>query len=136
MGQLSGWGFVFQSTLPHGERLENPLAPSMPAKFQSTLPHGERPAYPRRLPMLICFNPRSRTGSDAMIFPVYSLMILFQSTLPHGERRLSIMIAVRGTCFNPRSRTGSDAKIRTSPSGIKGFNPRSRTGSDCYLITL
>ena len=33
--------------------------------LQSTLPHGERPRYLRAASALMCFNPRSRTGSDA-----------------------------------------------------------------------
>ncbi|SDT03380.1 hypothetical protein SAMN05444162_2904 [Paenibacillaceae bacterium GAS479] len=56
----------FQSTLPHGERLRfNPLN-GEGVKFQSTLPHGER--QPTVTPSLCMsgFNPRSRTGSDAM----------------------------------------------------------------------
>ena len=34
----------------------------------------------------ICFNPRSRTGSDKFIFHDFSEHIELQSTLPHGER--------------------------------------------------
>ena len=56
---------LFQSTLPHGERLYNITGYSSGNIFQSTLPHGERPPS------------------------VYSLpsASLFQSTLPHGERQ-------------------------------------------------
>jgi len=57
----------------------------------------------------ICFNPRSRTGSDTLLFQSVILYFLFQSTLPHGERLLMpIIISPRLLCFNPRSRTGSD----------------------------
>ena len=79
---------AFQSTLPHGERLETYSkcarwlisihAPARGAKptgtegthkspFQSTLPHGERhPHDMLALLPLLNFNPRSRTGSDAI----------------------------------------------------------------------
>ena len=36
----------------------------------------------------LCFNPRSRMGSDVSCVAVLSVPRLFQSTLPHGERRL------------------------------------------------
>ena len=35
---------------------------------------------------LVCFNPRSRTGSDAGLFYPNISDTVFQSTLPHGER--------------------------------------------------
>ena len=35
-------GFVFRSTLPHGERRNGGRPDTMPHKFRSTLPHGER----------------------------------------------------------------------------------------------
>ena len=101
----------------------------------------------------ICFNPRSRTGSD--LNPQSSAPpddLEFQSTLPHGERRPRSTTEPTEASFNPRSRTGSDAKTifsnraysrfqSTLPHGERraagdrscapyGFNPRSRTGSD------
>ena len=56
---------VFQSTLPHGERLRTFFLEQVTDMFQSTLPHGERPG----------------------LWPVGAEGALFQSTLPHGERR-------------------------------------------------
>ena len=55
---------MFQSTLPHGERLMFTFQNHSVSVFQSTLPHGERH---RRVRMIY--------HSDK-----------FQSTLPHGER--------------------------------------------------
>ena len=54
----------FQSTLPHGERLQNRSLCLSQYQFQSTLPHGER------------------------LYPLLTqkLLLKFQSTLPHGER--------------------------------------------------
>ena len=57
-------GAVFQSTLPHGERLLFRTAAPPPQTFQSTLPHGERL-------ITVCAQIQSAK---------------FQSTLPHGER--------------------------------------------------
>src|ERR1700735_1564360 len=36
-------------------------------QFQSTLPHGERPVRVPAVATVLCFNPRSRTGSDSTI---------------------------------------------------------------------
>ena len=54
--------------------------------FQSTLPHGERPRAPFGINGIVCFNPRSRMGSDCRPCENYALYLWFQSTLPHGER--------------------------------------------------
>ena len=56
---------MFQSTLPHGERLTNIYTLFFLFRFQSTLPHGERPFG----------DAWAKSGHK------------FQSTLPHGERR-------------------------------------------------
>ena len=100
---------VFQSTLPHGERLQAAEDAAAELEFQSTLPHGERHGVegiqaalngvsihaPARgatslgfsyIPRLSGFNPRSRTGSDRKITDKYDYSDKFQSTLPHGER--------------------------------------------------
>ena len=61
--------WIFQSTLPRGERLHNNVLPDVANRFQSTLPRGER-----RVPAIQPFH-------------VY---VLFQSTLPRGERRFTL----------------------------------------------
>ena len=60
----------------------------------------------------VCFNPRSREGSDG----------LFRSAARHDRR------------FNPRSREGSDNNAGVNSLINSGFNPRSREGSDEYSI--
>ena len=81
-----------------------------------------------------CFNPRSRTGSDRRMGPLFSasvvsihapargatrqrhitqILLQFQSTLPHGERHTDQMNIWDTTSFNPRSRTGSDTGFRS-----------------------
>ena len=121
--------FLFQSTLPRGERrralhaavlepgfnprsregsdITPPLEMVDKTGFQSTLPRGERPAHQAIL---------SDTAS-------------FQSTLPRGERldggvyllrpRVSIHAPARGA-------TGNDLQEHADSR----FNPRSREGSD------
>ena len=78
--------YVFQSTLPHGERLFwNKIFLALHL-FQSTLPHGERlPPY-KVVHIWEHFNPRSHTGSD-------NFLTWFSK--PRWD-------------FNPRSHTGSD----------------------------
>ena len=98
--------------------------------FQSTLPHGERPSASWTCITTTSFNPRSHTGSDFHIFALVETnkqfqstlphgerlpcwcswvhISMFQSTLPHGERLSKIAIISPGMCFNPRSHTGSD----------------------------
>ena len=56
--------------------------------FQSTLPHGERLRLYSQKSIKYHFNPRSHTGSDSTQYTKLSHVVLFQSTLPHGERQL------------------------------------------------
>ena len=150
--------------------------------FQSTLPRGERLL---RLIYGILLTPISihapARGATFSAPPATSFSLLFQSTLPRGERRsfvswgififpISIHAPARGatgshpiTClrfknFNPRSREGSDsipslhagapkisihapargATIDRNAFGfeIDNFNPRSREGSDLYRVSV
>ena len=55
---------VFQSTLPHGERLDAVSTRIRRFIFQSTLPHGERRNKTVAKEWAENFNPRSRMGSD------------------------------------------------------------------------
>ena len=98
--------------------------------FQSTLPRGER--HVQRIPYTTCrnFNPRSREGSDQSFFQGSGVLLVFQSTLPRGERRRFSSSANSLTDFNPRSREGSDRFQRLYSFSDNNFNPRSREGSD------
>ena len=136
---------MFQSTLPHGERLvksvirqsSKPVSIHAPARgatratvnnknkregFQSTLPHGERLRVKLFKVTIRCFNPRSRTGSDMCKLLILLQATMFQSTLPHGERHHYSRGQPDSKRFNPRSRTGSDARNlrvpRTYPVSI------------------
>ena len=61
--------FLFQSTLPRGERQIGQHFGLFSSGFQSTLPRGERRAEKTRLPHGSRFNPRSRAGSDHYVAP-------------------------------------------------------------------
>ncbi len=123
--------FVFQSTLPRGERRAASFCPKCEVEFQSTLPRGER------------HEPYSP----------FSGQIWFQSTLPRGERQahayrrvarldVSIHAPARGATVVP-ALIGQDGVVSIhapargatrQPHGgrhaLRGFNPRSRAGSD------
>ena len=55
--------------------------------FQSTLPQGERRQRQRGRGKYQHFNPRSHKGSDVFFFVVEAIQAIFQSTLPQGERQ-------------------------------------------------
>ncbi|CAO3422305.1 hypothetical protein [Azospirillum doebereinerae] len=122
----------FQSTRPHGERPFRPHRRGDRRWFQSTLPHGERPAgHADHFPVVRVsihapawgatsdrrpsrsdsesFNPRSRMGSDTVVFVGLSLV------------EVSIHAPAWGATWRDR-----DAQH----SAPLGFNPRSRMGSD------
>ena len=101
--------YLFQSTLPYGERRFLDCVYNAINEFQSTLPYGER------------------LQQTALFFRCLS----FQSTLPYGERRLISFNSFDDKGFNPRSRMGSDIPVWRSVLRAYGFNPRSRMGSDC-----
>ena len=104
--------FLFQSTLPRGERLtrrgltgngaevsihapawgatRSAKRSSASTMFQSTLPRGERRDRQSALRRQQCFNPRSRVGSDFGQILVRPCGQVFQSTLPRGERRFEM----------------------------------------------
>ena len=55
-------------------------------RFQFTLPCGERRKSLFPIPQKLCFNSRSRAGSDACSYISKLHVRLFQFTLPCGER--------------------------------------------------
>ena len=152
-------GIPFQPTLPHGERRLSCLwlvvgmdvsihAPTRGATYSSI----------NFWLSLVCFNPRSHTGSDVGHAPQGVVMHLFQSTLPHGERRILHALAIRAVAVSIHAPTrgatglGYTKEIdfvfqSTLPHGerltyeallrrIICFNPRSHTGSDKRVGTF
>ena len=78
----------FQSTLPRRERQKQLVIHITPIQFQSTLPRRERLADQQASAAWnVCFNPRSREGSDLKGFPFQPFLKMFQSTLPRRERQ-------------------------------------------------
>ena len=120
----------FQSTLPHGERHHLTQDRHANPEFQSTLPHGERRQGPSCVPFKLCFNPRSRTGSDVLPLRPGCNTPCFNPRSRTGSDTCCPSRMWPMTCFNPRSRTGSDVYSEFDRIPLGGFNPRSRTGSD------
>ncbi len=58
-----------------------------------------------------CFNPRSRAGSDEAPEPTVLDVTLFQSTLPHGERLFVTESRTRPGGITPVARTGNDKRV-------------------------
>ena len=67
----------------------------------------------------LCFNPRSRMGSDTPLISTPTEGKVFQSTLPHGERPTILRKYRRGVSFNPRSRMGSDTEQTESEAALQ-----------------
>ena len=122
--------------------------------FQSTLPRGERLQAAICVPHILrYFNPRSREGSDKMIYINLKVTCKFQSTLPRGERlgqffrkhpvhmisihapargatmdsSVSILIQIQFQSTLPRGERRFGWSLMPQPYN---FNPRSREGSD------
>ena len=104
--------------------------------FQSTLPRGERLFHIFQVRRRNHFNPRSHEGSDASASSPLLWYNIFQSTLPRGERRISYALHMAIINFNPRSHEGSDQTTTAQSSRIHHFNPRSHEGSDANAAKL
>ena len=76
--------------------------------FQSTLPRGERPVPARCTWSMMFISIHAPTRGATLDTGRVSSYITFQSTLPRGERRRSIRSFPRSENFNPRSHEGSD----------------------------
>ena len=102
----------------------------------------------------MCFNPRSREGSDKTLAELLTQPAKVSIHAPvKGATKLRKKINFSLVCFNPRSREGSDAAeadyrrfnpvsihapvkgatgdTSTNDACVLSFNPRSREGSDC-----
>ena len=155
MSLYNGMGDVFQSTPPTwGATVLGRAGESYRILFQSTLPRGERPRRSKKkFGGIRYFNPRSRVGSDLIVFATPPLKLIFQSTLPRGERPRSLIEVKTGLKFQstlPRGeRPEPDGLLQVlhvisihapawgatylveKPGRVEGyFNPRSRVGSD------
>ena len=144
---------MFQSTHPHGVRLQHANLGAVAGPFQSTHPHGVRlytefPPAPYN-----SFNPRTHTGCDAWTVHRISLFLSFQSTHPHGVRHEPILrklIKVMFQSTHPhgvrllrclRFKIETKVSIHAPTRGATNlvcyfcaakicFNPRTHTGCD------
>ncbi len=144
--------YLFQSTLPRGERLQQGDGFTADNIFQSTLPRGERPILPRSLRKQENFNPRSREGSDcssssnlqtALKISIHApargatlnlekvvAVCKFQSTLPRGERHHQPVRQAPTLRFQSTLPRGERRRYADFHESGNNFNPRSREGSD------
>ena len=123
--------------------------------FQSTLPRGERL---NSIPVIASrhnFNPRSREGSDHYILGICGVRGNFNPRSREGSDKFFVAKCILQNYFNPRSREGSDDEYLKEIGGVKRisihapargatagervklllamhFNPRSREGSDRF----
>ena len=150
----------FQSTRPHGARLERARvlirspavsihAPARGATrsalsrvwsarmFQSTRPHGARRFRCRWGRGCRCrFNPRARTGRDAAVFPAEVDSSVSIHAPARGATTASTAIAGFGPCFNPRARTGRDSRssaLATSSELFQSTRPHGARRCQCQL---
>ena len=129
--QFTSNEYIFQSTLPRGERLLVCVSNCFLLCISIHAPaRGATFAIPTRPFSSFYFNPRSREGSDIGPFKV----IRFNGISIHAPARGATEEALRSlelkNDFNPRSREGSDRLFSSSGIRNSDFNPRSREGSD------
>ena len=145
---------LFQSTLPHGERLiasmmRTTIEVSIHAPTWGATNGGERTK--EYIPVSI----HAPTWGATFILFSFLFLNVFQSTLPHGERLLEVRVKHKCSVSIHAPTWGATVDILTSgtfelfqstlPHGerlprtcrtrsIIGFNPRSHMGSDCNQI--
>ena len=91
LGRHNGYYLLFQSTLPHGERLLRLVSGLLGRHF----------------------NPRSHMGSDSVSgFHFSPARIYFNPRSHMGSDRHTIFLQTRAADFNPRSHMGSDDMLR------------------------
>ena len=123
--------FLFQSTHPHGVRLQTSFSVQSRIGVSIHAPaRGATLARRAHLRCVVCFNPRTRTGCDRCIDIRIGKIICFNPRTRTGcdlglfKRSFDLL------SFNPRTRTGCDLKGQRPCRPITCFNPRTRTGCD------
>ncbi len=131
--------YVFQSTLPRGERLLTSAKRYRIFVFQSTLPRGERP-YNMALPVHTAdFNPRSHEGSDNIVDNV-DRAVNISIHAPTRGATISVQIVILQFKISIHAPTRGATTHADPPTACHDFNPRSHEGSDlaatCYSPPL
>ncbi len=102
--------------------------------FQSTPPHGGRLEQSLKGCVKDCFNPRPRMGGDTnSCFSKTTIITCFNPRPRMGGDAVRDLVRTYYKSFNPRPRMGGDSqKCSLTPSEEESFNPRPRMGGD-YL---
>ena len=134
--------YLFQSTLPRGERSICFVVTRPRYRVSIHAPTRGETLQPQLLTNLLPgFNPRSHVGSDFIIAyallpkelfqstlpreerPIFQSLLnarlRFQSTLPRGERPRKNLPIYLSVCFNPRSHVGSDRYAHNKLSNMQ-----------------
>ena len=80
----------FQSTLPYGERQHFVDIIATSHRFQSTLPYGERQSIALKINAIMIVSIHAPVWGATLLSVLRIAFSLFQSTLPYGERRRSL----------------------------------------------
>ena len=156
---VHGWCYswrpmLFQPTLPRGERRVHPRDHRAQNQVSTHAPARGATASRREISRrILCFNPRSRAGSDKCFFfsacagcgfnprsragsdfgsvDADIVQVTFQPTLPRGERLLpgGCVRANLSVSTHAPARGATVLAVAVRPTAER-FNPRSRAGSD------
>ena len=121
---------MFQSTHPHGVRLNSQILSTSLLVFQSTHPHGVRPSIHANRPAAHSFNPRTHTVCDGSVSGLKGAILSFN---PRTHTGCDLSVPRLGSVqkrFNPRTHTGCDSSRWVYYVGSQSFNPRTHTGCD------
>ena len=123
--------YIFQSTLPRGERLVSSWDTLITSVHFNPRSHEGSDAELRNNPVhLRNFNPRSHEGSDNTFTNGNPIRIQFQSTLPRGERPTAPYDWQLPQEFQSTLPRGERHGGKSMDLMKKDFNPRSHEGSD------
>ena len=88
--------YLFQSTLPYGERQHFVDIIATSHRFQSTLPYGERQSIALKINAIMIVSIHAPVWGATIIEDTNTTIDRFQSTLPYGERRYpgSVLVLV------------------------------------------
>ena len=104
--------------------------------FQSTLPRGERPLpVSPKTSSITYFNPRSHEGSDFQCYADNTDCEQFQSTLPRGERQFKPFFIKNRFIFQSTLPRGErlDADLNNLPSDTISIHAPTR-GATCQRL--
>ena len=101
----------FQSTHPHGVRLNAITLSVIVVRFQSTHPHGVRLANCILIALSVQFQSTHPHGVRHIITVSSGRTLKFQSTHPHGVRRKHSFGSNVPRSFNPRTHMGCDKEV-------------------------